>query len=270
MIRRWIEVAAERPRIPNMGSQIGAEVSYYNPHNWDYSSFHYYLVDSGLYGFLDHGRVKPWALPLAAFPETMALNQRWHSILNYMRRKSQADDRERFELIGHNKHTDLLFFSPEVIAARNPGDTSVHPSDAERQLLIGESLGIENEVGYLHSHNPSYEGRLERWINRLLRKPWGPRLSGGDFYLLLEAIRYPLSVVGLADGNKNIFAFRTKETPDIPDGGSRSGQSAFNNYCTDNQISNVAIAQALNITLYEGQANGLLHRMYPPTPNPRR
>ena len=226
-----------------------SEVSYDTP-DWDYSTFHYYLVDLG------HWNITQTHLPIDAFPRRITLNRQWHNILNYMRRRSQADDRERLTLIGHSYDTDLLYFPRPsgIVVARNPGDTSVDPEDINDHIQLAKSLGIKNNIGYLHSHSLD-EDELEQ-----------PRLSNGD--LFLAASEDAFSLIGVADGNKNIFALRTGETIDITEGTTLEGQSTssqmdFHEFCNKAHASNIDIARTFNITLYEGQTDGRLNRVYP-------
>jgi hypothetical protein len=223
---------------------------------WDYSTFKEYLFSQT--------RGKEFILPLAEFPDEIEISQDWHNTLNTMRDGSNQDKVERVAIPGYNTQKRALYLPNEHVTVKSFGEferggvQSVHPKLIEMQLIFAKANHIEGSVGILHSHPPHAS---------ILGKPisLGPRLSAGDLYIVLGG--HYGSLMGVAAGSINSFAFRTRESI-LP----RDTQDTFYDlWEREPQIPNLdqVLAEKLKIALYKGDKDGSLKRVYPKREQPK-
>ena len=162
---------------------------------WRYEYFREYL--------LALGRGKDYTESIDSFPVQIELDGEWHDCLNQLRSET-ADGYERHIFIATDQEKRVVLL-PRNLAV---GEQTKVPSDVMREhQQWGKGRGVEEFVGTIHSHPHSKPFSLER-LRRFFK--YSGNFSVADMYLLLS--KNPSFVIGLAEDEENVFAFRTRET----------------------------------------------------------
>lgn len=233
------------------------------PTDWTYSHLKNYLLA------LSRGlRV---LLPQGEYPATFELNVGWHSLMNEMRRGTIVDGLERWGLVGVKSTRDAIFLSKSVFRGTGKDVPASVISDALDNAR--NDSGIVFILGDIHSHPNKGDS--------------ANGFSPADLFLPLEPGR-SFNFVGLVTKNKNIFAFRSRETLDVPIPPALRNQMFFNkfwceqcglkyvgDYKSGNGVwmetnpfvsfysINKRISETYKYVLYHGAPGGKLVRVYP-------
>ena len=193
------------------------------PRNWDYSHFREYL--------LALTRGKNFLLPVGQYPDSIQLNGGWDEALKKMR-KDTIDGYERWALVGFKEDRRSLYLP--TIAARGlpdhvPGKLQMEEIDKARV-----KAGIIGFVGDIHSHPKDLVEEI--WFRAFtdLDELVGWDLdraifSAGDLYRIVVPDS-DILMMGLVEGQENLFAFRTRESTDLGVSRDALPQEAFEKY----------------------------------------
>lgn len=176
------------------------------PEVWDYETFREYL--------LALTRGKDFLLPREDYPTRIQLSDDWHGLLNGMRQESR-DGKERFALVGF-KDDHRAIYLPRTTAL---GESTFVPGEVILKTIeqAKRQAGITELVGDIHSHPNGWWKKIHDMQNIIL-KPFGGDLhafSPGDLYCMVLPDLY-LPMIGLAESDRNLFAFRTKQSEMVP------------------------------------------------------
>ncbi|MBI2011864.1 hypothetical protein HYS91_03790 [Candidatus Daviesbacteria bacterium] len=182
---------------------------------WGYETFKEYLAAIG--------RGKLFLPPKTDYPLRIRLSQEWHEVLDKMRTESQ-DGIERHRIIGANGSQRGLYLS--AISSRGrvgyvPAEVIINSIERARDAGI-------NALGDLHSHPKVLNKRRFGELHRLFRL-FKAGLSAGDLYCMLRKESY-MPVMGVVEGEENVFAFRTRETSVLEGISAYLTQDAFEKY----------------------------------------
>ena len=202
---------------------------------WDYDHFKDYLL------LLSGG--PEFVLPYGQYPERIRLSKPWHEALNQMREESQ-DGNERFGLICYRNGLRSLYL-PRVTAIG-------HNHDVPNEIILAElekaNRATMNIVGVIHSH-PNSKVAFHDFSRR-------------DLYNLLVP-SFHIKAVGLAETDRNFFAFSSRETEMVP---SNLGftynqfQAYWDKKAPRPRDMNTALGQRHKLVIYSGKPNGELVR----------
>ncbi|MCL4552432.1 MAG: hypothetical protein M1305_02595 [Candidatus Marsarchaeota archaeon] len=262
------------------GDRQGAE---YKPQRWDYEKhFREYLLLLARKG--KHGLES-----LRSFPGKIELSPTWHETLNAMR-EATADGVERWALVGFREDMRTLVL-PTVFPRGERGSIlqgvkANIPEDVMRREIqrAREKAQVKGIVGDIHSH-PRY--LHERLAKRLFGSTrivgGGGGFSAGDLYSMIIPEGY-LPMMAVVEPDEYFFAFRTRDSRDIPTSPEVSSQQAFEKYWYEKSsvrlvagfrvvVSpkystvelNYGIARRHNLVLYRGKPDEDLERIYPRT-----
>lgn len=195
---------------------------------WSYGFFREYL--------LALARGEKFLLPKVQYPKRIELNQSWHELLNQMWRETR-DGLERFALIGFKDDRRAIFL-PTRVASGTADGVPWNVVRAENEKAIAK-FKIAYCLGDIHSHPAE--------------KIWpGAAFSAYDFYRILEPDIY-LPMIGLVEGGKNVFAFRSRESDYIDP--SIFSPESFRDFWRDRVRGwkmNLEIAKKYSLVLYRG------------------
>lgn len=214
---------------------------------WDYETFKEYL--------LSQARGRDFLLPIEEFPEHIELSDDWHGVLNAMRAKTKKDKIERVALTGHNLQQRALYLPTERVVEvpwQWERDAPVSRQAIEVQRAFAKTQGADGFVGILHSHPPKDIPVLERIIKN-------GRLSAGDLHIALTG--FYGSMIGVADGKINSFAFKTRSSV-VPSEGQDYFYDLWEGKPQPKKVDEL-ISQKYNLALYKGGVNSVLKRVYP-------
>lgn len=184
--------------------------------SWQYPYFREYL--------LALTRGKDFLLPINQYPNKIQLSNQWHETLDRMRRDT-LDGKEKWSLIGFKDDRRSLWLPTAPVT----GEASfVGWEHMSKQIdRAKEKEGITELLGDIHTHPSWYE-----------KKIWGPfkkrnsnvaRFSAADLYTILLPSRYR-PIIGVVEGNDNLFAFRTRSTRTIAPWQYPNNQDEFERY----------------------------------------
>lgn len=171
-----------------------AEFQGSNEKKWTANYFKEYLVALG--------RGKNFLVGLNEFPKRIELYPELTSVLNQISRHTRKDLHERWALLGFKADkTRLLTQSVPVKAMEDHVPAELIKEEIERAK---KNAGIETIIGDIHSH-PS--GLMELYRGQSGTAAFSPV----DIYKSVIKGGF-MPVVGVADGNENLFVFRTRES----------------------------------------------------------
>jgi|SRR3990170_3719234 len=238
---------------------------------WGYETrFKYYLLRVAMLG-------NKGAELIDSFPKKIELNDAWHNTMNRMRDVSR-DGIERGIPVGFREEGLTLYLPQEFLLGTGKKAAVSTPQEAFKEF------GISHLIGAIHSHPSS-------WIQRLAVKTiLSTRLVKGiegfsarDLFYMLDGNGLPVEAV--VEKDHNFFAFRTRDTRDIPTDSPLRSERAFERhwyrkyggyfpgksdltFITLPSYStlkvNIGIAGAYNLALYKGDPGKDLVRSYPP------
>lgn len=169
---------------------------------WEYPRFREYMLA------LTKG--PDFLLPFDRYPKRIELSNPWHELLDQMRRESK-DGVERWALIGFKDDRQSLYL-PTTLTKGSSHRISV--GVANRAIAYAKAkAGIVDLVGDIHSHP---NGWLEK-LYHLQNLPYA--LFKGNSHGFSIADLFALSYqpfIGLAEGDRNLFAFKSRETHTVP------------------------------------------------------
>lgn len=244
---------------------------------WPYNYFKNYLVDMS--------KGEEHVKTIDDYPIHIRLNLEFHDTLNKLAEEtSDGFERHGFIAIDQEEGETILpafFFK---------GKTHCVPGEVIKQNRDWcDENGINNIVGSLHSHPYSRLSMLDR-VRRIVS--YEGKLSVGDLYFLVK--KKPEYVMGVAEYEENVFAFRTRETKDtnlqyLVDG---DNQKNFKNFWYERHSMNykwksgsggyvsrkdgrklsrddlwritLDIASHHNLAIYRGKTDMSIIRSYPP------
>lgn len=137
------------------------------------------------------------------FPRKIHLSEGWHEILNSIRENTGRDGLERHIAIVADQEMRFVLLPRKFAVGerkRVPGKTIF-----EHNKWIKEK-GYEHLVGSVHSH-PHSRNLMNRLKHRFLVQG---SFSAGDLYWMV--CQNPEKVIGLVEGETNVFAFRTRNS----------------------------------------------------------
>ena len=214
---------------------------------------------------------------ITAFPERIELDDTWHTTLNRMREESR-DGIEIGIPIGFRGDRRKVFLPQEFLLGAGKEERMATSQEAI------DKFGISHPLGAIHSHPGSWIHRLavKTLISTSLVQGFDG-FSARDLYYMLDGYGLPMEVV--VEMKHNFFAFRTRETRDIPVDSPFRSEVAFERhwyrkyggyfpgksdltFITLPSYStlkvNIGIAGAYNLALYKGDPGKDLVRSYPP------
>lgn len=251
---------------------------------WDYNRFREYL--------LSLTKAENSLLSIDQYPHAIAFSEHWHSLLNQMREDS-VDGIERWALIGYKKGKEAVYL-PTVAAKGSPHQVSVEVMLESRHKAITQ-VGITDLLGDIHSHPIVLKKENGRKL--FIKSPEGfgigpsaNSFSAEDLYFMVVPESHKL-VMGLVAGDKNLFAFRTRETTGLGIDADFLSKETFEKYwyekygfqyfsnvdefgaCGIKQVRpdasnwsvNLGIAERHKLVLYKGDAGKNLVKVFSPS-----
>lgn len=253
--------------------------SYFSSQRWDYNNyFREYL--------LLLARKRELGLEfIKNYPAKIELSSGWHNTLNKVR-DTTKDGNEHWGYIGFKSDRRSIWFSSIPVT----GYGSYISGDLIKEELNNAKCkhGIVDLMGDIHSHPNNFSGKEKQKLHS--ENPYGLKaiFSAGDLYILVNTEHFrPL--MGIVEGNYNLFAFRTRETVGLNVNSMYFNQDTFEKYWYEkngfkylggveeygayrvtpisslaNQAKiNIEIAERHNLVLYQGEENRDLERIFP-------
>lgn len=226
------------------------------------------------------------------FPKQVELSDAWHQVLNDMRDASQ-DGIERLALVGFQEDRRRIFL-PTIPVKGASKEIPIKILNQEI-LRAKNKFGMRDLIADIHSHPKDlYSGwrgkaRIVKATIEGVNVKYQPHLSAGDLYRIVSSSNYQvypefLPMIGVAHGNANIFAFKTRETIPLPVPSESFDQKSFSkywnekygfSYSRDEGITgiksskanhwamNIGIAKKHKLALYRGGPGRDLVRAFP-------
>jgi hypothetical protein len=163
---------------------------------WKYTHFREYL--------LALARDESFLETIDNYPNRLELSADWHKLLNKMRRESE-DLVERYSVVGVDKDGRRLVLQA-IPAVGEPRQVSPTTQEAQKEKAKRQA-GVDVFLGDIHSHAEKLS-----WEYGLSRGEYNhtAAFSAGDCYCMVG--KNTQLVLGLVQGNENLFAFRTRES----------------------------------------------------------
>lgn len=193
-----------------------AELEVNTTGRWAYPYFKEYL--------LALTRGPDFLLPFEDYPKRIELGKPWHELLDQMRQESK-DGIERWALVGFKDDKRSLYL-PTILTKGS--SHAVSGKIIEKAVEYAKTkAGIIDLVGDIHSHPNGWLTKLYHLQNPLYA-PFKGNLhafSTQDLFVLRH-----MSFVGLSEGDRNLFAFKSRETHTVPDYALESNFDEFEKY----------------------------------------
>ncbi len=244
------------------------------PDKWDYQTFKDYL--------LAMSRGKEFRLPMDQMPAEIQLSPEWHETLDTMRDGTAQDGRERWTGIGYKDDKSGLWLrNKPLVSATGSVTSNALQFGSIMEQISGKQTG---RIGDIHSH-PRI--KTIRPLDRLVDSGPG-HFSLGDFYTLVHRGSND-SIMGVVDGDDNVFAVRTAQSINTAAKSQKQFQETWmrkNNWeflgCEDDKGEmgkpgkgapnydklNKLASKEYGLTLYLGKKDKPLRRIYPEIPKP--
>lgn len=251
------------------------------PQQWDYEThFREYLL------MLSRKKIDGLEF-FANFPRNIKLNNVWHETLSQMDKETK-DGHERWALIGFRDDMRHLIL-PRIFGIGTKTDYQKRIRASVPSKVIQEEIqkakdkrGVIGLVGDIHSHPGSFSRQISfemLGFRRVIGAGGG--FSAGDLYrMVIKGDFLPVTVV--VDGGESFFAFKTRESTDIPVSSLLFPQNVFEKYWYEEYgvrlegdfakhiprgfshlELNKGIAAKHNLVLYNGRLGEDLTRVYP-------
>lgn len=219
------------------------------------------------------------------FPKKIELSTDWHEMLDVVRRATK-DGKERWALVGV-KHEKTALLLPTIPAV---GYDSYVPSEVMKKEIdrARDGFGIVDLVGDVHSHPRDFAERALQKLPVLNQLGLKGQFSAGDYYGMIVPGK-ARAFMGVVEGGYNLFAFRTKQTQDLPIDPAMFNQDSFEKFwyekfgfrylggvekygayravpisgSADSVAMNAAIVERHKLVLYQGAEGKDLVRIYP-------